>query len=206
MSLLSSLPGTKLAPRGGRGLERSGMPAVDGLPVSSALDGRRKGFRFSTSIGDSVRSSFRDGGPNPPYPPTFSSFGFLGPSGLSPSELPTEACDLWLVVGPFELASLSVLPLLSVLCEPALLPFISNGPGAIVFIRFKSPPLVALLGLTGAYCSGSSYLAPPRKLAFFFDGSVMVAPNGGNPLSRFTADFGDRSLLVGKGAVALRGG
>lgn len=37
----------------------------------------------------------------------------------------------------------------------------SKGPGAIVFILCNIPPLVAVLGLTGAYIeSGSAYVFP----------------------------------------------
>lgn len=37
-----------------------------------------------------------------------------------------------------------------------LLPLTSNGPGAIVFILFRSPPFDAVLGLSGAYLGSPS--------------------------------------------------
>jgi hypothetical protein len=63
-------------------------------------------------------------------------------------KLPAVAC-LWC---PGRLAGGSV---------TCLRAFTSNGPGAIVFILWSSPPLVAVLGLTGAYIrSGSGGLLP----------------------------------------------
>jgi hypothetical protein len=44
-----------------------------------------------------------------------------------------------------------------------LRPFMSKGPGAIVFILCRSPPLVAVLGLTGANIGsiGAGFRADP---------------------------------------------
>jgi hypothetical protein len=90
---------------------------------------------------------------------------------------------------------------------------ISKGPGAIVFILFKSPPEFAGFGLGGAFTgSGASYLPLPYGLPLFgggslgVDGSRMVAPNGGNaesmPDDIMMGEGGPR----GRGDVALRGG
>lgn len=87
----------------------------------------------------------------------------------------------------------------------------SKGPGAIVFILCRRPPLVAVLGLTGAYIgSGSAYLSSPMppyapaSLGLLFAG--FTVGNGGNAQSRFDerscGEGGPRNI----GAVALRRG
>jgi hypothetical protein len=86
-------------------------------------------------------------------------------------------------------------------------PLISKGPGAIVFALCKSPPLVAVLGLTGAYI-GSSVVGfipkppyPPVSCRLFV--ADLVGGKGGNGLSRFDVrPSGDGGLC--NGAVALR--
>jgi len=86
-------------------------------------------------------------------------------------------------------------------------PFGSKGPGAIVFILCNSPPLVAVLGLSGAYESGSAYslfLSPyPPSVSFLVGVFGRLVGKGGKAQSRFEESISGEGGARCKGAVAL---
>ena len=135
------------------------------------------GCRVSRSASSSLIAG---GGPKPPYPFFLGCFGSPKP-GLKSLELFVEdrECPESAVAGrcilppksavPVGIAISFMLPTVACLWWPLssgglpnfLRPLISKGPGAIVFILCKSPPVVAFIGLTGAYIgSASAYLSP----------------------------------------------
>lgn len=90
---------------------------------------------------------------------------------------------------------------------PSGRPLRSKGPGAIVFILCKSPPLFNGLGLAGAYIGSPSYLGMPKPPYPLDCGgrlcAVFEVGNGGKGESRFEDNgSGDGGLCMG--AVALR--
>lgn len=91
-----------------------------------------------------------------------------------------------------------------------LRPFTSNGPGAIVFILWSNPPLLTILGLTGAYIGSTSRLLFPVRR---YSGSCLgrlcgaaLVGKGGKAQSRFEERSSGDGGLLAKGAVALRRG
>jgi len=100
-------------------------------------------------------------------------------------------------------------PLSTASPSPFFRPFISKGPGAIVFILCKRPPLVAVLGLIGAYIGSmaAGFIAnPPLLFSCWrcgFEVAGFVVGKGGNAQSRFEeSSSGDGGRFTG--AVLLR--
>lgn len=210
---------------------------IDGVRVvDSGSDGLRfEDFRLvfwrgnvwalsSGRNGCCTMSTSVSGGPNPPYP---SFLGSLGMPDFEPFEPLVEVRECpeevdgrttWLTNSAVVVGLATSFKLFCLRCpisvappSPSLRLLISKGPGAMVFILCNSPPLVAVLGLIGAYVGSpvAGFLADPLYLSSRWTlddvGAGFVEGKGGKAQSRFDDNnSGDRGRLMG--AVALRAG
>ena len=125
---------------------------------------------FSDCSGSRSEMSVTAGGPKPPSPFVPGTLGGEAPD-LKPPELLVEdlECPGPAIAGRCMFAPISAvredivaslkLPAVGCLWCPGRSPRLlrtSNGPGAIVFILCRSPPLLGVLGLTGAYIGSGS--------------------------------------------------
>jgi hypothetical protein len=191
----------------------NGFLGKDSAPFSRGnvcdLAANRRGAGASPLAGN--------GGPNPPYPLFL---GTLGIPALVPNESGAGVCEapvdvdgrgifsgvaavLVDIVASFKLRCLRC-PLSGV--GSLLAPFTPNGPGTSVFALCKMPPLVAVLGLTGAYIGPFSDFMPkppypPASGGRFFD--IEFGESEGDRLPAFDEWLSGVGGLS-KGAVVLR--
>jgi hypothetical protein len=111
-------------------------------------------------------------------------------------KLPSDPCLRCACAGTFSITSTSFRR------------FISKGPGAIVFILWRNPPLDGVLGLTGAYIGSAAVSCPlyPRACCGFSRDWFCGVGKVGKGESKFEVkNSGDEGIL-NNGAVVLRRG